>query len=115
MRKILYSPGFGAGWSTWQEDVPKVFACQYPPIIAALENDEELVLNKDVSDHKREPEDYHQAVRQYLKDCKELYNAEPYLGGIDDLCIFSCEDHAMVRIKEYDGAESVEVGYTDYF
>jgi len=92
-----------------------VFSCQYPPIIAALENGEELVVNKDVSDYKREPQDYHPAVQQYLKDCKELYDADPCLGGIDDLCIFTCDDHAMVRIKEYDGAESVVVGYSDFF
>lgn len=39
MRKILYSPGYGAGWSTWGGDTPeqKKFMLEYKPFIEALE------------------------------------------------------------------------------
>lgn len=114
MRKILYSPGYGGGWSSWHQMPPK-FACEYQPIIDALEKGEELVLNKDATKWKLELEDYHPAVRQYVQDCKEKYNVTPYLGGIEDLCIFTCGDDELVKIREYDGAERVEVGFTDFF
>ena len=95
MRKILYSPGFGAGWSTWM-DVPTKFSCEYAPIISAIERGEKL--NED-----------HPAVIQFVADCKELYKENAYLGGIGDLRIFNVPEGEVYRIEEYDGAESVQL------
>ena len=38
-RKILYSPGFGAGWTTWFSGSPeaKRFMLEYAPFVEALE------------------------------------------------------------------------------
>ena len=48
MRKILYSPGWGAGWSTWNSSIPTKFICEYQPIIEALEKGEDLIGEYDV-------------------------------------------------------------------
>jgi hypothetical protein len=101
MRKILYSPGFGAGWSSWISAPPK-FVCEYQPIIDAIERGEDLSPS-------------HPAVVQFADECKERYGTDPYLGGLEDLRIHAVDDGVMVRIDEYDGSESVVVGTGDYF
>lgn len=57
----------------------------------------------------------HPAVKQYVEECKEKFGEDPYLGGLEDLTIFECDDHVVVRIEEYDGAERVVTGYSDFF
>jgi len=39
MRKILYSPGFGAGWTSWHDGSKeaKLFMLEYRPFIEYLE------------------------------------------------------------------------------
>lgn len=93
MRKILYSPGFGAGWSTWI-DAPTKFVCEYKPIIESLERNEKLTES-------------HPSVIQFINDCKENYNEDPYLGGLKDLRLFELDDGDQYRIEEYDGNERV--------
>ena len=99
MRKILYSPGYGAGWTSWCSDKEvKKLMIDYPPIIEALEKKEELDEN-------------HPAVLQMVKDIQNKFGEEkiPYLGGVSDLTIKEVPDEALVRITEYDGYESVEI------
>lgn len=100
MKKILYSRGFGAGWSTWiaSSAEEKRFCCEYQPFIEYLEK------------HKEMPSDTTSFEEQFTKDWKERFpNADdPYLGGIDGLTIYEIDDDDLYRIKEYDGAESVE-------
>lgn len=93
-RKILYNPGYGAGWSTWQSGVPPSFSCTYQPIIEALERGESL-------------SEEHPAVKQYVAECQEKFNEDPYLGGLHDLKIYDAPDGVAVRVDEYDGFESV--------
>lgn len=95
-RKILYSSGYGAGWSTWMHRIPTKFACEYPPIIEALEKGETL-------------NDAHPAVLQFVKDASEQFDEEPYLGGIEDLRFMEIDDNDKYQISEYDGSESVKV------
>ena len=100
-RKILYSPGFGAGWSTWQSGIPQEFACTYQPIIDALERGEKLTVT-------------HPAIMQYEADCKEKF-------GREYVCVIGCDDLEVatvdgpVRIEEYDGSESIVQNYQDWF
>lgn len=39
MRKVLYSPGFGAGWSTWchGDKAARLLLMEFPPLVAAVE------------------------------------------------------------------------------
>jgi hypothetical protein len=100
-RKLLYSPGFGAGWSTWQSDIPQEFACTYQPIIDALERGERL-------------SETHPAIQQYEAECKEKF-------GISYVCVLGAEDLVIAevegpcRIEVYDGAESIVTCYEDWF
>lgn len=95
MKKILVSKGYGAGWSSWHGDIPTKFACEYEPIIKALESGDKL-------------SDSHPAVLQYQKDCKEKFNCDyVYMGGLDGLQIEEISDDEGYQIHEYDGAESI--------
>ena len=97
MRKILYSPGYGAGWSSWvnvySSKEVKLFMLEYQPFITALENDEKL--NEE----------------QFLEDFKKQFPNQwiPYTGGMNQLEIMEVPDGMRVKINEYDGNESVEV------
>lgn len=50
MRKILYSPGYGAGWSTWggNTTAQKKFMLEYKPFIEALEREGDDVYAADL-------------------------------------------------------------------
>jgi hypothetical protein len=98
-RKILYSPGYGAGWSTWMSGVPSKFACEYKPLIEAVERGEKLHQN-------------HPLVLQFIADAKREFGIadDGYVCvlGAGSLAVEEVPDDALVRIDEYDGFESVE-------
>jgi len=82
---ILYSPGFGAGWYTWNSDHP------------------EMVFDKEIVS----------AILQNYKD-KALSLAavkypEAYLGGLDGLEVMWLDEGSQFEIEEYDGSESVHL------
>ena len=94
MRKVLISPGYGAGWSSWNTGDVAKYMLEYAPIIAALERGEKMSTE-------------HPAVLQLEKDCKEKFGRD-YICvlGADQLKV--CEVKGRVRINEYDGSESLE-------
>jgi hypothetical protein len=104
-RKILYSPGYGAGWTSWHSGTKEElkFMLEYEPFIKAIEG-------MDLSSKEKEKvfaEDG-ELVQQFLKDWESTFPGKrpPYLGGLDDLAVK--EVYGPVRINEYDGYESVE-------
>lgn len=103
-RKILYSPGFGAGWSTWNSGEVAKYMLTYQPIIDFLEQGGKFT-DKDVSGTKKHP--IHPLLKQLQDDCKEKLN-EDYVCviGADDLKVVHV--NGKVRIHEYDGSESFE-------
>ena len=88
---VLYSPGFGAGWYTWNSEHPELVFD--PTIVAMLEEDR----------HFREIEAY--VVTKYGDDI--------YCGGLSDLTIRWVPVGAQFRIDEYDGNESVVLNMED--
>lgn len=82
---VLYSPGFGAGWSTWNSDNE------------GLIFDEEIVKEVLANNWQRAAE---VAERKY-PGC--------YTGGADQLEIKWLEIGSNFEINEYDGSESVHV------
>jgi hypothetical protein len=82
---VLYSPGFGAGWSTWNQEVPEIIFD--PAIVKFVEKDQWAKLETYVT----------------LK-CPGLY-----MGGMKDLKIEWVPEGSLFRINEYDGSESIEL------
>lgn len=82
---VLYSPGFGAGWSTWNRGVPEIVFD--PAIVKFVENDQWAELHTYVT----------------------LKYPGLYTGGMKDLAIAWLPVGTEFRIAEYDGAENIEV------
>ena len=82
---VLYSPGFGSGWSTWNRGVPDLVFD--PAIVKFVENDQWAELTTYVT----------------------LKYPGVYTGGMKDLAVAWLSVGTEFRIKEYDGAESIEI------
>lgn len=83
---VIYSPGYGAGWTTWSVPVEGAF---HPELVEAIEreaSEEELV---EIS--------------------KKLFGDEVYYGGADGLRIEWLPVGTAFRIEEYDGSEGIEI------
>lgn len=127
MKAVLISPGFGAGWSSWEggDDERRAFLLSHNGLISALLAGEDLGL----SERYVSPDDFQNGdefdavgyarahVREgspldrFLLDWVERFGPSdlPYLGGARDLQVQLVDDHAVFRIHEYDGSESVEL------
>jgi hypothetical protein len=79
---VLYSPGYGAGWSTWSLPIEAIF---HPELA-------EAVL---AGDYDR------------METIAEREWPDTYLGGLDNLEVVWLPEGAAFRISEYDGFESV--------
>lgn len=99
-RKVLYSPGFGAGWTSWGGGLRehRAFMLEHPGLIAAVEASE--------STDEGSP-----AMAAFVRDWRERFPGvePPYLGGGDQLCVGHVPDGKRVRVDEYDGNESLTV------
>jgi len=82
---VLYSPGFGAGWSTWNQGVPDLMFD--PAIVKFVEDDQWAELNTYVT----------------------LKYPGIYTGGMRDLAVAWLPVGTEFRIGEHDGAENIEV------
>ena len=82
---VVYSPEFGAGWSTWNPKYPEILFD--PAIVEFVEKDQSEEL--------------------------QVYVTLKYPGindgGIVGLTIEWVPQGALFRVNEYDGAESIEV------
>jgi photosystem II stability/assembly factor-like uncharacterized protein len=83
---VLVSPGFGAGFSTWNK--PEM-AVDFDLVEAFLSGDK----------------------TRFAYIVNEKYNADDslYLGGMDGLIVVWVDGGKKFRVEEYDGAEHVEV------
>ena len=86
MVAVVYSPGYGAGWSSW-----------------SLEHEEELCLRKEIAEFVLN-KDFN-GLKVFMK---ENY-PDVYLGGMDDLSVDWVSVGSLFRINEYDGSESIEI------
>ena len=81
---VLISPGFGAGWSTWNREYPEML---FDPGLA------DLVLKGDQDQ-----------ILTYVT--VKWPNA--YLGGLGDLTVAWVDQGQQIKVEEYDGSESIE-------
>jgi hypothetical protein len=86
---VLYSPGFGAGWSTWNQEVPEIIFD--PAIVKFVENDQMAELTTYVT----------------------LKYPGLYTGGMDTLAVAWVPEGTLFKINEYDGSESIELKEND--
>lgn len=85
---VLISVGFGAGWSTW--------------------NDEEIAYDKRIIEKWLEKVSSDEMC-DYIES---LGYRRPYMGGYHDLRLRFVPRGTMFCIHEYDGAESIETPKT---
>ncbi len=89
---VLYSPGFGAGWFSWNPEHP---ACVFDPEIVAA------VLDGDKAKAARLAE--------------EKFGEGFYTGGAKGLKVAWLAEGVIFEIDEYDGSESLHIiGERDY-
>lgn len=82
---VIYSPGFGAGWSTWNHEYPD---CDTNAELAQCildGGDREAVAKK--------------------------HYPEAYFGGLGQAKVEWLPEGTNYRIDEYDGSESIEVAH----
>jgi len=89
---VLYSPGYGAGWSTWcHEDHQMRLAMLFDPQIADIRD-------RDAPDWREQAEAL--ALVKY---------PDTYIGGLADLEVQWLPVGTQFRVLEYDGFEQVEI------
>ena len=81
----MYSPGFGAGWYTWNQTVPQILFD--PAIVKFVEKDQWAELETYVG----------------------LKYPDIYKGGMKDLAIAWIPQGTLFKVNEYDGSESIEL------
>ena len=82
---VLVSRGFGAGWSTWNQERPELL---FDPFIVNLLLEDPNEMDK---------------IKAYM----DLKYPDAYTGGLEDLVVVWVPQGERFRIHEYDGAESV--------
>ena len=105
---VLYSPGYGAGWSTWNHEyTPEIL---FDPVLVDLA-EQNVKLFWEKHGRKAYYEDYElfpEIEEKMIQHCAEKYPGA-FLGGIDELAVKWLPVGTEFRIHEYDGNESVEV------
>lgn len=84
---VLYSPGFGAGWSTWAHSGEGENLLFDPMIVSCVESGD----------------------KDKLATYMAMRYPDVYTGGMEDLIIEWLPEGTLFRIHEYDGSESIEV------
>ena len=92
MVAVLYSPGYGAGWSTWGDHDYGEDMIFDPWIV-------DILLNEEFTDEE--------ATKRVLAHCAVKYPAL-YIGGAQDLRVAWVPPGTAFRITEYDGNERIE-------
>jgi hypothetical protein len=82
---VLYSPGFGAGWYTWNYAYPEIM---FDPAIVKL-------VEKEMWDE--------------LETYVTLKYPDIYTGGMKDLKVEWIPEGTEFKVNEYDGSESIEL------
>jgi hypothetical protein len=84
---VLYSPGYGAGWYSWNTNVKECIF--HPTIVILVESN--------------------QTEKITVELCRELFGENFYSGGAKDLTIKWLPEGTHYTIEEYDGSESLRL------
>jgi len=88
---VLYSPGFGAGWYTWNQESPEIL---FDPAIVRFVEQEKF---------------------DELETYVTLKYPDIYKGGMKDLQVAWIPEGTMFKVNEYDGSESIEINDSGYW
>jgi hypothetical protein len=91
MVAVLVSPGFGAGWYTWNYERPEILFD--PGIVDLVDQD----------------------MWSELETYVTLKYPDIYKGGMQDLRIEWVPEGTLFKIHEYDGSESIEYKENDHW
>lgn len=80
---VLISPGFGAGWSTWNDHKELLF---HPKVVEMVESGRQSEIDEKWC-------------------CENLSITDVYCGGASDLVIHWLNVGTAFRVEEYDGSE----------
>ncbi len=93
---VLYSPGYGSGWYTWNLDCPELLF--HPALVKMVQEGRQSELNTE-------------------KVAELIGNPDfsSYCGGARDLRIMWLNEGTRFRVDEYDGSEKVvDLGHEDF-
>lgn len=83
--KVLISPGYGVGWSTW--------------------NDSRMAIDKDLIEFFERG-----CTEEEMADfCVKKGYDFPYMGGFENLEVTEVPQGCQFRINEYDGHEYIDI------
>ena len=102
--EILISPGFGAGWSTWNDNsislaVDKRIIDYFKKNGTGVEK-----TNRLSKEFGNQSEEFRNQLKEFLKSIG--YN-NVYTGGWEDIVIETIKPNCKFRIDEYDGSEEL--------
>ena len=86
---VIYHPGFGAGWYTWNDDYKELM--YHPQLVQKVLDDEQKDLTEEW-------------VKSILGIAKDKYICVLAAGGLEIKWLDVEQDF---RIKEYDGSEDI--------
>ena len=89
---ILYSPGWGAGWSTW--GAPDEAISDYKLV--------KMVVDRNSNTSGEEFDSRTMEINKYVE---EKWGEEVYVGGTEDLTVSWVPEGTKYRIDEHDGSE----------
>ncbi len=111
MKQVLYSPGYGAGWSSWAHSGAEQFSAEYLPIIQFLNEGGQFIETK--RGNGAVPEEYEEpgasVLKKFLEDLRaHTNNSEFYFffGGASQLRVGTVRNEYV--ITERDGHERLE-------
>ena len=87
---VLYSPGYGAGWSSWADDDQREILLFHPKLVEMVEQNRQSEITEEWVE-------------------RELGLNAVYVGGASDLTIKWLPIGTRFILEEYDGNESVVV------
>jgi hypothetical protein len=113
MRKIIYSPGFGAGWTSWNNEEIRETLLTYPPLVEYIESGKEMgedprcVWSDDPDEGLIRVEGCPSELSTLLEKMIRGFEGSPHvcLLGLGDAVVTQVE--VRVRIEEYDGSERI--------
>jgi len=102
---VLYSPGWGSGWFTWNHNEELLYD---PTIVEMVESRARLLPPEEVENLNSFWNEENEWTSKIIDYCREKYtNDSYYFGGANDLEIKWIPIGTRFRVEEHDGNEVI--------